>query len=99
MNLTDLYQITTQTSNYPMLPKLDEIVSALSITVLTTYLDQHNKYTQHETAADLVNFHIGQLAMSEIAPFLRGFCGDIAHRVEQLAGSIQSPLRTAKTSE
>lgn len=81
-----------------MLPKLGKIFSVLSITLLTVYLDQRNKYTERETA-DLMNFHIGQLAASEIAPFLRGFCGDFVRGVEQLAGSVQSPLRSAKTSE
>ena len=102
MNLSDLYEITTLTSNYLMLPKLGEIVSTfkLSVTILTVYLDQCTKDIQCETA-DLINFHMGQLAMLEIAPFLRGFCGDFVHGVEQLAGTIlsQSPSKTAKTSE
>jgi hypothetical protein len=53
---------------------------------------------QRETA-DVVNFHIRQLQMSEIAPFLRGFCGDFVRGVDQMAGTIQSPRRSAKTSE
>ena len=83
-----------------MLPKIGEIPSASLIIILTVYLDQRNKNMQRETV-DVVNFHLGQLVMSEIAPFLRGFCGDFVRGVEQLAGlgMIQSPLRTAKTSE
>lgn len=38
VNLTDLYEITNQTSDYLMLPKLGEILSALSVTKLTIYI-------------------------------------------------------------
>ena len=87
-----------------MLSKIGEIFSAfkLSITIPTIYLDhwQRNKGTPHmRETADIVNFHIGKLATSEISPFLSGFCGDFVLGVEQLAGTVQSPLRTAKTSE
>jgi hypothetical protein len=61
-------------------------------------LDQRNGDTQRETE-DLLNFHLRRLAMSEIAPFFKGFCGDSLPGVEQKAGGIQSPLRTANTSE
>jgi hypothetical protein len=61
-------------------------------------LEQRNGNTQLETA-DLVNFHLGRLVMSEIAPFFNGFCGDFVPGVEQMAGSIQSPLKTANTSK
>jgi hypothetical protein len=100
VNLTDLYEIAPHTSDYPTLPKLGESLSALLITILTVYflLDQRNGDTCRETA-DLVNFHITQLAMSEIAPLLKGFCGDFVQGVEQMAGTVQTPLRTANTSK
>lgn len=64
------------------------------MTILTAYLllDQRNGGTQRELA-DIMNFRLGQLAVSEIAPFLNGFCGDFVRGVEQLAGT------TANTSE
>ena len=70
----------------------------LSIKILTTHilLDQRNRDSLRETA-DIVNFHITQLAMSETAPLLKGFCGDFVRGVEQLAGTIQIPLRAANT--
>lgn len=37
--------------------------------------------------------------MSEIAPLLKGFCGDFIRGVEQMAGTSHIPLRTAKTCE
>lgn len=48
--------------------------------------------------ADLMNFHISQLAASEMAPFLKDFCGDFTHGVDQLAGSV-GVQGTVKTSE
>jgi hypothetical protein len=48
---------------------------------------------------DLMKFHLQQLVMSEVAPLLKGFCGDFIYGVEQMAGVIQTPLRTANTSE
>jgi len=61
------------------------------------FIDQRNGDTRRETA-DVVNFHITQLTMSEIAPLLKGFCGDFVRNVEQMAGTSHVPLRTAKTS-
>ena len=48
-----------------------------------------------------MNFHLKQLAtqMYEIAPLLKGFCGDFVCKVEQMAGTSHIPLRTAKTCE
>lgn len=68
--------------------------------MLTIYflLDQCNGDT-HREMADLVKFHLAQLAISEIAPFLKGFCGDFVRGVDQMAGTIQTPLRTVNTSE
>lgn len=62
------------------------------------HLDQHNRVTQLERD-DLLNIRLGQLPESEIAPLFRGFCGDFVPGVEQMAGTFQSPLRTANTSE
>ena len=89
-----------QTSDYAILPKLGEIVSTLSLKIqFTVYLDQQNIDMRSDLVVELVNFQIRQLARSEIAPFLKGVCGDFVKGVEQLAGTIQSPLKTAKTSE
>ena len=49
---------------------------------------------QHERA-DLVEFRVGQLAMCEIAPLFKDYCGDFVRGVEQMAGTIQTPSKTA----
>ena len=62
-------------------------------------IDQRNGDTSHEMA-EVVNFHIAQLTMSEIAPLLKGFCGDFVHGIEQMAETTSHfSLRTAKTGE
>jgi hypothetical protein len=102
VDLTHLYEIALHESDYHTLPKLGEFFSITMMIhqSLTIYLDQHNKDSQREMV-DLVNFHLRQLAMCEIAPLLEGFCGDFVRGVEQLemAGTTQTPSKTEKTSE
>ena len=46
-----------------------------------------------------MNFHLAKLTTSEMAPLLKGFCGDFVCGVEQMAGTSHTPLRTVKTCE
>lgn len=49
---------------------------------------------QHERA-DLVKFRVRQLAMYETAPLFKDYCSDFVRGVEQMAGAIQTPSKTA----
>ncbi|KAF8158437.1 hypothetical protein B0H34DRAFT_674846 [Crassisporium funariophilum] len=60
-------------------------------------IDQLQGSTGHE-AVDLVNLRLSQLVTSEVAPLLKGFCGDFIAGVEQLSGSRQYTAKSASTT-
>ena len=101
VNLFHLYEIVAHTSEYPSIPKLGESLFRSITHTFFNYLIDHNRDTGRSEMADsdVVNFHLKQLTMSEIAPLLKGFCGDFVRGVEQMAGTSQIPLRTVKTCE
>jgi len=60
--------------------------------------EQLQKVTRYE-AAELANLHLAQLVASEVAPLLRGFCGDFVPEVEQMSGSRQYIAKSSNPSE
>ena len=105
MNLTDLYEIVSHTSEYPSLHKLGESLFrsqyffSFTHTFFDYLIDQRNGDTHREMDDGVVNFYLTQLSRSEIAPLFKGFCGDFVRGVEQMAGTSHIPLRAAKTCE
>jgi hypothetical protein len=51
-------------------------------------------------AAQLINFQLDHLQSSEVAPYFRDYCGDMASGVLQKSGSYRNiPRKSASTSE
>ncbi|KAF8162742.1 hypothetical protein B0H34DRAFT_671902 [Crassisporium funariophilum] len=60
-------------------------------------IDQLQGSMGHE-AVDLVNLRLLQLVTSEVAPLLKGFCGNFIAGVELLSGSRQYTAKSASTT-
>jgi hypothetical protein len=50
-------------------------------------------------ALELINFQLGQLVASDVAPFLKGYCGDFVPSVEQMSGSRQSFFKSSSIGQ
>ena len=94
VNLTSIYESARFTSEYPLLPKSEYPnccqwpITHKSLTIDLLPGGRHD-------ALELINLQLGQLVASEVAPYLKGYCGDFISGVEQMSSSRQSFFKSS----
>lgn len=98
VNLTKVCESTSFESEYPLLPKSELLFVLFSMTDNPPTIDQVPGNRRYD-AMEVINFQLGQLVASDIAPYLKEYCGDFIPGVEQKSSSRQQFVKSSSTGE
>jgi hypothetical protein len=84
VNLTCIFESATFTSDFQR--TVSHPFTSVNNQGLTQNIDQSPSAKQHD-ALELINFWLEQLVASDVASYLKGYCGDFIAGVEQMSGS------------
>jgi hypothetical protein len=85
-------------SEYPLLPKSESLFVLFSMNNNPPTIDQLPGNGRYD-AMEVINLQLEQLVASDIAPYLKGFCGDFIPGVEQQSSSRQQFVKSSSAGE